>query len=63
VLWLLLPLLLYWITRIWILTARGEMHEDPVLFAITDRVTLIIAAIGAAIMIAGSVNLSFPGTP
>ena len=58
-LWLLLPLLLYWITRVWILTARGEMHEDPVLFAITDRVTWVIAAIGAVIMIVASMDLPF----
>jgi 4-hydroxybenzoate polyprenyltransferase/phosphoserine phosphatase len=60
-LWLLLPLLLYWITRVWILTTRGAIDEDPVLWAITDRVTWILAAIGAAIMMAGTLNLSFPG--
>lgn len=36
-LWLVCPLLLYWISRIWLLTRRGQMHHDPVVFAITDR--------------------------
>lgn len=44
--WLLCPLLLYWMARVWLLTGRGEMHEDPVLFAIRDRVshTLVLLA-------------------
>lgn len=37
VLWLLCPLLLYWISRAWIIAHRGGMHDDPVVFAVTDR--------------------------
>ncbi len=36
-LWLLCPLLLYLISRIWLLANRGLLHEDPVVFAITDH--------------------------
>ncbi len=50
-LWLLFPLLLYWVTRIWILVHRGQMDEDPILFAVKDPATYVVAAIGAAIMI------------
>lgn len=39
VLWLLCPLLLYWISRAWIIAHRGGMHDDPVVFAVTDRVS------------------------
>jgi len=39
VLWLVTPLLLYWFNRLWLLGARGEISEDPVLFAIKDKVT------------------------
>lgn len=35
--WLLCPLLLYWISLVWLLARRGEMHDDPVIFAIKDR--------------------------
>jgi 4-hydroxybenzoate polyprenyltransferase len=52
ILWLICPLLLYWIVRVWIITARGEMHEDPVLFAIHDRVSLL------TLLLAGLVVLS-----
>lgn len=42
VIWLACPLLLFWVTRVWMLTHRGEMHDDPVVFAIRDRVSLVV---------------------
>lgn len=39
--WLACPLLLFWITRVWMLTHRGQMNEDPVVFAIRDRLSLL----------------------
>jgi 4-hydroxybenzoate polyprenyltransferase len=41
-LWLVCPLMLYWISRVWTLTTRGRMHDDPVVFAIRDRPSLLI---------------------
>lgn len=38
-LWLVTPCLLYWINRMWILGARGKVTEDPLVFALTDKVT------------------------
>lgn len=35
-LWLLCPVFLAWMWRIWHLTHRGRMHDDPVLFAAKD---------------------------
>lgn len=49
-LWLLCPLLLYWINRIWLLTRRDEMHDDPVVFAIFDRRSHWIAVAAIAIL-------------
>ena len=48
--WLLCPLLLYWIGRVWLLARRGEMQEDPVVFAIQDRRSLLIACTGVLIL-------------
>jgi 4-hydroxybenzoate polyprenyltransferase/phosphoserine phosphatase len=45
IIWLACPLLLFWITRVWMLTHRGLIHEDPVVFAIRDRVSLIVGAL------------------
>lgn len=47
--WLACPLLLFWVTRVWMLTHRGQMHDDPVVFAIKDRTSLIIGACFALI--------------
>lgn len=41
-LWLMTPLMVLWISRVWLLAGRGEMDEDPVLFALTDRMSLLI---------------------
>ena len=45
VLWLLCPLRLYWISRAWAVAHRGRMHDDPVIFAVTDRVSLAVVAL------------------
>ncbi len=49
-LWVLCPMLLYWISRIWLLAARGQMHEDPVLFAVRDKASYVVAAAGALVV-------------
>lgn len=37
VLWLICPIIGYWVMRVWVMTARGEMNEDPISFAISDQ--------------------------
>jgi len=44
ILWLLCPALLYWISRVWLKTQRGEMHDDPIVFSIKDRGSQFTAA-------------------
>ena len=41
-LWLIIPLSLYWITRLWLIAYRGELNEDPVVFALTDSTTIFV---------------------
>ncbi len=36
-LWLVAVGLVYWLARLWIKTSRGEMHDDPIVYAIKDR--------------------------
>jgi 4-hydroxybenzoate polyprenyltransferase len=47
-LWALCPILLYWISRTWALAHRGVMHDDPVVFAVMDRTSRILAVAAAA---------------
>ncbi|MBL8529135.1 MAG: hypothetical protein JNL68_15720, partial [Burkholderiales bacterium] len=46
-LWALCPLLLYWISRVWMKTHRGEIDDDPVVFAARDRVSLLVGLMGS----------------
>ena len=47
--WLLCCLLLYWVSRMWMITHRGDMHDDPIVFALTDGPSLVIGATAVAI--------------
>jgi 4-hydroxybenzoate polyprenyltransferase len=49
-LWLVVIVLLLWISLVWMLASRGEMHDDPVVFAITDRRSLLLGALMAAVV-------------
>ena len=50
-LWLLCPVLLYWISRAWLVAHRGAMHDDPVIFALTDWVSRALLLISVVIVI------------
>jgi 4-hydroxybenzoate polyprenyltransferase len=50
-LWLIAPLLLLWVTRLWLVTTRGYMNEDPIFFAIKDPETWITAALTSLILV------------
>ncbi len=39
--WGLVPIMLYWISRIWMETHRGNMHDDPLVYALKDRISLL----------------------
>jgi 4-hydroxybenzoate polyprenyltransferase len=45
VIWFLCVLVLYWVSRLWLTAHRGKMHDDPVLFALKDRVSLTIGVL------------------
>ena len=54
--WAACPLLLFWLSRVWLIAHRGQMHDDPIVFALRDRVsrwvglgfvsTFLLAALG-----------------
>jgi 4-hydroxybenzoate polyprenyltransferase len=56
-LWLICPLLLYWISRVWLLAHRGELNEDPILFAISDKVSYFVGLLAALLMVAATIPL------
>ncbi len=52
VLWGACPIELYWISRVWLLAHRGQLHDDPVVFAIKDRASYVIIALAVCLLIA-----------
>ena len=40
-----IPLLIFWVARAWMIAHRGEMNDDPIVFAIRDRASLIVIAV------------------
>jgi len=53
-LWATCPLLLFWVSRIWLLAHRGEVDSDPIVFAIRDRVSYAVAGAVAVVLLAAS---------
>ena len=53
-LWLLCPLALYWTGRLWFLASRAVVHDDPVVFALRDRVSWVVLVGAALIVVAAS---------
>jgi hypothetical protein len=52
ILWLVGPLLLFWISRAMMLASRRQMDDDPVVFAIKDRTSLMTIGAIAALLFA-----------
>ncbi|WP_433984120.1 UbiA family prenyltransferase [Tunturiibacter empetritectus] len=50
-LWLLVPVLILWIMRLWLQASRGQLNEDPVVYAITDRRSLLLGVLVALIVL------------
>jgi hypothetical protein len=44
-LWLACPAILYWLLRVWLLAHRDQLHDDPIVFALKDRVSYLLGAL------------------
>ena len=51
IVWMLCPIMLYWVSRVWMQTYRGHMHDDPLVFALKDRISLLTGAAAAAVLL------------
>jgi len=41
-LWFICPFILYWISRVWVIARRGQLHDDPIVFALKDKVSYAV---------------------
>ena len=58
--WLLIPILLFWVSWVWLKSSRGEMNDDPVFFAIRDKTSLFVAAITAIVFLYAAIGFNIP---
>lgn len=49
-LWLLCPVMLYWVSRIWLLAHRGKIVDEPIVFALKDRASYAAGILAGAIV-------------
>jgi hypothetical protein len=52
ILWLVAPLLIYWIARALVLASRRQLDDDPVLFALRDRASMVTVVLAALLVVA-----------
>ena len=52
VLWLVCVVLIYWISRVWLKAKRGELADDPIVFAFRDRASLWLGAVVLMLVLA-----------
>ena len=56
VLWAVCVILLYWLGRLWVKTDRGEMHDDPVVYALTDWNSRTLGVICVGILMISTIR-------
>lgn len=57
--WGAVPIMLFWVSWMWIQAHRGKMLDDPLVFAIKDRTSLIAGATLATILVVGTTGISW----
>jgi 4-hydroxybenzoate polyprenyltransferase len=53
-LWLVCPLLLFWIGRMWLMAYRGQIHEDPIVATVRDPMSYLVGMLVGAIVLAAT---------
>jgi 4-hydroxybenzoate polyprenyltransferase/phosphoserine phosphatase len=54
--WGAVPVLLFWISWIWMRAHRGEMHDDPLVFAVKDKASLLAGLVFGVVLLIGAVG-------
>ncbi len=54
--WGTIPVMLFWISWMWMQAHRGRMHDDPLVFAVKDKASLAAGVAFAAVLIAGTLG-------
>ena len=55
--WGAVPIVLFWVSWVWMQAHRGQMHDDPLVFAIKDKISLWAGVVFLAVMTIGTIGL------
>jgi 4-hydroxybenzoate polyprenyltransferase len=57
--WLTIPILLYWLMRMWFVAHKGKMTDDPIVFALKDKISYIaFCFVIMVLVVAANLNIS-----
>jgi len=59
IVWGAVPVILFWVSWIWMQAHRGHMHDDPLVFAVKDRASLVAGLVFCAVLAAGAAGISW----
>jgi 4-hydroxybenzoate polyprenyltransferase len=48
--------MVFWVSWLWLRAHRGEMHDDPLIFAVKDRVSLVAGVLFVSFLVIGTLN-------
>jgi 4-hydroxybenzoate polyprenyltransferase len=54
IIWGAVPVMLFWISWMWMQAHRGKMHDDPLVFALKDKASLSAGIVFALVLLAGA---------
>lgn len=57
--WGAVPVMLFWVSWMWMQAHRGVMHDDPLVFALKDPVSLLAGTTLAGVLVAGTVGFAW----
>lgn len=55
--WVTVPVMVWWVSWMWLRAFRGEMHDDPLVFAFRDRASLAAGVLFALALLLGTTGL------
>jgi 4-hydroxybenzoate polyprenyltransferase len=59
IMWAAIPVLLFWVSWMWMQAHRGNMHDDPLVFAVKDKASLAAGVAFALVLVLGAFGFSF----
>jgi 4-hydroxybenzoate polyprenyltransferase len=55
--WGTVPIMLFWVSWMWMQAHRGKMHDDPLVFAVKDKASLLSGMAFAGVLAIGTLGL------